>query len=471
MFKFKNTISFNAKALCNSFMRKLIICAVLIGLVSSLSAPVFAAEKNGLSYSGESYYAVVKYGVNARDKNDNVVSYISAGVTVKVLGAYNKDSSRVVIMDGNTAVTVLGVGLKRTTAPTSGNQSSSGLKYTGESYYATVKLGLNLRDKNNNVICYLSAGTEVYVKGLWTGDSSRAVVEYGNKSGTVLNSGLKKSATSTGGNQSSSGLKYSGESYYATVKYGLNMRDKNNNVIRYIGSGVKVHVLGVYTNDSSRVVIEYNGVTGTVLKSGLTAVSSGGSGGNVSQSSYSYCAVVTKGVNLKKSNGELVYLPPNSLVCVKGANAKDKTRVDVSFYEIEGSVLKNNIEKVNDALFLSIYRQKTTVVKNSKIVAQSDCVTGLENVRSTRRGEFKVKFMQRNRTLTGWDYNGKYYESTVSYWVRFYGKTGFHDNSKRTSFGGNIYKTNGSNGCVNLPYNFAKTLYANAYVGMPVYVA
>ena len=147
MFKFKNTISFNAKALCNSFIRKLIICAVLIGLVSSLSAPVFAAEKNGLSYSGESYYAVVKYGVNARDKNDNVVSYISAGVTVKVLGAYNKDSSRAVIMDGNTAVHVLRAGLERTTAPASGNQSSSGLKYTGESYYATVKYGLNLRDK------------------------------------------------------------------------------------------------------------------------------------------------------------------------------------------------------------------------------------------------------------------------------------------------------------------------------------
>ena len=296
-------------------------------------------------------------------------------------------------------------------------------------------------------------------------DSTRSVIEDKKDTGTVITSGLKWVASIE------SGFSYSGSSYYATVKYGLNMRDKNNNVIRYLSAGTKVFVQGIWTDDASRAVIESNGEAGTVLKSGLTAIFSGGGGGNVSQSSYSYCAVVTKGVNLKKSNGELVYLHPNSLVCVKGANAKDKTRVDVSFYGTEGSVLKNNIEKVNDALFLSIYRQKTTVVKNSKIVEQSDCVTGMENVRDTPRGAFKVNYMKKDKILRGTNYKGVKYAQHVNYWIRFKGGNGFHDATYRSSFGGNIYKTNGSNGCVNLPLSFAKTLYNNAYVGMPVYVA
>ena len=387
MFKHEKEVTFNARTFYNAFMKKFIILATLVALISTFTLPVFAAEKNGLSYSGESYNATVKYGLNMRDKNNNIISYLGAGTSVKVLGVYSEDSSRVVI-------------------------------------------------------------------------------EYGNKVGTVLGAGLKKSANST------SEFKYSGSSYYATVKYGLNLRDKNNNLISYLGAGTKVYVLGIYTNDSSRVVIEYNGTTGTVLKSGLTAVSSGGSGGNVSNSGNSYYAVTTKSVNLNDSNGKLICcLPKNSLICVKGVYSKNKGSVSVSFYGIEGNVSKDAIKEVKDAIFVSIYRQKVTVIRNGKLIAQSDCVTGKENVRDTRRRAFKVEYMQRNRTLRGTNYKGVKYAQPVEYWVRFYGNTGFHSASYRSSFGGTIYKTNGSNGCVNLPYDFAKTLYNNAYIGMPVYVA
>ena len=40
-----------------------------------------------------------------------------------------------------------------------------------------------------------------------------------------------------------------------------------------------------------------------------------------------------------------------------------------------------------------------------------------------------------------------------------------HDASEwRTKFGGNIYKTNGSNGCVNLPLELSRIIYENATV-------
>ena len=55
-----------------------------------------------------------------------------------------------------------------------------------------------------------------------------------------------------------------------------------------------------------------------------------------------------------------------------------------------------------------------------------------------------------------------------SYWMPFNGGIGMHDASWRGSFGGSIYKTNGSHGCINLPVKAAKTIYENISAGMPV---
>ena len=44
------------------------------------------------------------------------------------------------------------------------------------------------------------------------------------------------------------------------------------------------------------------------------------------------------------------------------------------------------------------------------------------------------------------------YISYVDYWMPFVGNlVAFHDASWRSSFGDDIYKSNGSHGCVNLP--------------------
>ena len=56
-----------------------------------------------------------------------------------------------------------------------------------------------------------------------------------------------------------------------------------------------------------------------------------------------------------------------------------------------------------------------------------------------------------NYTLKGQDYN-----SEVSFWLPFNGDVGIHDASWRSEFGGSIYKTRGSHGCVNTPYSAMK---------------
>ncbi len=50
----------------------------------------------------------------------------------------------------------------------------------------------------------------------------------------------------------------------------------------------------------------------------------------------------------------------------------------------------------------------------------------------------------------------------------FNGGIGLHDANWRGQFGGTIYKTNGSHGCVNLPPVKAKDLYELVYTGIPV---
>ena len=50
----------------------------------------------------------------------------------------------------------------------------------------------------------------------------------------------------------------------------------------------------------------------------------------------------------------------------------------------------------------------------------------------------------------------------------FNGNVGIHDASWRYSFGGNIYKSDGSHGCVNVPKYLASTIFDNIDAGTPI---
>ena len=70
---------------------------------------------------------------------------------------------------------------------------------------------------------------------------------------------------------------------------------------------------------------------------------------------------------------------------------------------------------------------------------------------------------QRNRTL-----RGPNYASFVSYWMPVKGNIGIHDASWRKEFGGEIYKTKGSHGCINTPKDAMAQIYDKIEVGTPV---
>lgn len=52
----------------------------------------------------------------------------------------------------------------------------------------------------------------------------------------------------------------------------------------------------------------------------------------------------------------------------------------------------------------------------------------------------------------------------------FFEGEGLHDAPWKSSFGGDIYKTDGSHGCVNLPTDVAGTIYNNIQAGMAIVI-
>ncbi len=115
--------------------------------------------------------------------------------------------------------------------------------------------------------------------------------------------------------------------------------------------------------------------------------------------------------------------------------------------------------------------QHVYMVKDGAVVWDAPCVTGnVSKNYTTPPGIFPLTYKERDRVLRGAKRaDGSYeYESPVSYWMPFNGGIGLHDANWRGSFGGSIYKTNGSHGCINLPPSKAPALYEMVYKGMPV---
>lgn len=116
---------------------------------------------------------------------------------------------------------------------------------------------------------------------------------------------------------------------------------------------------------------------------------------------------------------------------------------------------------------VNLTTQHMFLVVKGKRVLESDCVSGNVSLdRATPTGTYAVKYKEKDATL-----NGENYSTPVSWWMPFNGGIGFHDAPWRHgNFGGNIYKTSGSHGCINLPPEVAKKLFKYVYKGMPVLV-
>ena len=115
--------------------------------------------------------------------------------------------------------------------------------------------------------------------------------------------------------------------------------------------------------------------------------------------------------------------------------------------------------------------QHIYMYENGTLIAEAPIVTG--NVAkgwTTPEGLYTLYYKERDRVLRGPKRaDGTYsYESPVSYWMPFNGGIGLHDANCRGKFGGEIYKNNGSHGCINIPPKTAAVIFEHAYKGIPI---
>lgn len=100
-------------------------------------------------------------------------------------------------------------------------------------------------------------------------------------------------------------------------------------------------------------------------------------------------------------------------------------------------------------------------------MVSTDCVSGLASdpSRKTPAGTYTLYYKESPSVLKG---ENNEYETKVTYWMPFNEGIGLHDASWRSSFGGSIYQTGGSHGCINLPTSAAKQIYELIYDGIPI---
>ena len=126
----------------------------------------------------------------------------------------------------------------------------------------------------------------------------------------------------------------------------------------------------------------------------------------------------------------------------------------------------------NTYIEVDLSEQHMYYYQNGSDIFESDFVSGNMSYadRQTHSGIFTLYYKKSPDVLRGtMKADGSYeYESKVEYWMPFDGGIGFHDASWRDEFGGDIYLTDGSHGCINLPPENAGVLYDLIQYDVPI---
>ena len=116
---------------------------------------------------------------------------------------------------------------------------------------------------------------------------------------------------------------------------------------------------------------------------------------------------------------------------------------------------------------ICLSQQRMWCYENGNLIVDTPVVTGNPNKGNATPsgGVWAIDAKKQNAILTG-----EGYTSPVDYWMPFNGDVGIHDLKERAYFGGSIYLSNGSHGCVNTPYEQVQTIYNAVSIGTPVIV-
>lgn len=108
--------------------------------------------------------------------------------------------------------------------------------------------------------------------------------------------------------------------------------------------------------------------------------------------------------------------------------------------------------------------QRMWFYKDGELLVDTPVVTGNTSKKNgSPNGIFCIYNKEEKAVLKGEDY-----KTPVDFWMPFSDGVGIHDSKWRPDYGGTIYKTSGSHGCINTPWEQAKIIYNNISIGTPV---
>ncbi len=125
-------------------------------------------------------------------------------------------------------------------------------------------------------------------------------------------------------------------------------------------------------------------------------------------------------------------------------------------------------------IYVSVGQQHLWACTGDVLLTETAVTTGasaITNVHyTTPLGTSHITGKSRNTVLAGQDVNGPW-NDPVKFWIPFDGGIGFHDSSWQTfPYGSDLYKTQGSHGCVHVPVAVIATLFDWAPIGTLVTV-
>jgi len=120
----------------------------------------------------------------------------------------------------------------------------------------------------------------------------------------------------------------------------------------------------------------------------------------------------------------------------------------------------------NSYVEINLTAQHLFVYVNGQVVVETDFISGnLSRGWDSPTGIWGLTYKTKNAVLRGDDY-----ATPVDFWMPFAGNVGMHDATWKKDFGGNYYKTQGSHGCINLPWSKARDIYGYVSKNFPVIV-
>ena len=175
--------------------------------------------------------------------------------------------------------------------------------------------------------------------------------------------------------------------------------------------------------------------------------------------------LTTEGKTIQVSGGDYGWIIDDSKMAkdiINLLNSKQSVEKEPEYTQKGIADINNDIG--NTYVEINLSGQHLYFYKDKALITEGDIVSGnVINGNATPAGVYSLKYKERNAVLVGDNYR-----SPVNFWMPFNNNIGIHDASWRGAFGGEIYITGGSHGCVNAPYYLANDIFYNIEEGTPV---